>query len=370
MDKVASPPTWHPSNEVGNLLSIHFTYSDVIWPWTGYHAVYLQIKEEGAQFSGEIEGNVTIDVYSPRAQGEKGRRISTRVLRLKLKVVPTPPRSNQVLWDQFHSIKYPPGYIPIRDTLLVDLEDEYFAEEIKKLRDDVINTGIGLVVFAEWYNVDTMAKLRCNVPALNDLLSPFGIAFGDKILNGDFSIDSEQSRYASGTNIVKFPRGGYVHSFSFLDASEIGATQNILSSDMTMADSPILGLVEVDGGRIAVYGDSNCLDSSHMILDFTSKNIKDSFLLSDSVRQDKPLYQDDKQLPSRRTDVNFSTYSAVVRKELICESDSRVEVGETKGYGLFVRGRDRRLPGCPVIDLRRGLNSTTEDSRIKRSQLS
>ncbi|CAL5438399.1 unnamed protein product [Camellia sinensis] len=313
---VESPPTWHPSNEVGNLLSIHFTYSDVIWPWTGYHAVYLQIKEEGAQFSGEIEGNVTIDVYSPRAQGEKGRRISTRVLRLKLKVVPTPPRSSQVLWDQFHSIKYPPGYIPsdsldvqndilgwhgdhlhtnfhimfnmlrdaVRDTLLVDLEDEYFAEEIKKLRDDVINTAIGLVVFAEWYNVDTMVKLRffddntwswwtpvtggANVPALNDLLSPIGIVFGDKILNGDFSIDGEQSRYASGTNIVKFPRGGYAHSFSFLDASESGATQNILSSDMTMADSPILGLVE-------------------------------SY---DSVRQDKPLYQVDKQLPSRRTD--------------------------------------------------------------------
>ncbi|CAL5443046.1 unnamed protein product [Camellia sinensis] len=144
-----------------------------------------------------------------------------------------------------------------------------------------------------------------------------------------------------------------------------------------MADSPILGLVEVGGGRIAVYGDSNCLDSSHMvtncywllkkILDFTSKNIKDPFLLSDSVRKDKPLYHDDKQLPSCRTDVNFSTYSAVVRKELICGSDSRVEVGGPKGYGLLVRGRDRRLPGYPVIDLGRGLNSTTEDSRIKRS---
>lgn len=64
--------------------------------------------------------------------------------------------------------------------------------------------------------------------------------FGDKILNGDFSIDGGQSRYASGTNIVKFPCGGYVHSFSFLDASESGATQNILSSDMTMVDMPML----------------------------------------------------------------------------------------------------------------------------------
>ncbi|KAK3041678.1 hypothetical protein RJ639_001488 [Escallonia herrerae] len=441
---VESPPMWHPSDEEGNLLSIHFTYSDVIWPWTGYLAVHMQIKEEGALFSGEIEGNVTLRVFSPPTQGEKDRRSSTCVLQLKLKVVPTPPRSTRVLWDQFHSIKYPPGYIP-RDSLdvrndildwhgdhlhtnfhimfnmlreagyyietlgspltcfdayqygtllLVDLEDEYFAEEIKKLSDDIIHTGLGLAVFAEWYNVDTMVKMRffddntrswwtpvtggANVPALNDLLAPFGIGFGDKILNGDFSIDGEQSRYASGTDIVKFPGGGYVHSFPFLDSSESGATQNILISSLTKADSPILGLLEVGGGRIAVYGDSNCLDSSHMvtncywllkkILDFTSKNRRDPVLFSDSVKQDKPLHQEDNQLPSRRTDINFSAYSAVVGKELICRSDSRFEVWGTKGYGIQVRGRNRRLPGYPVIDLGRGLNSTTEASVTKSSK--
>ncbi|KAK3034341.1 hypothetical protein RJ639_032239 [Escallonia herrerae] len=441
---VESPPTWHPSDEEGNLLSIHFTYSDVIWPWTGYLALHMQIKEEGALFSGEIGGNVTLRVFSPPTQGEKDRRSSTCVLQLKLKVVPTPPRSMRVLWDQFHSIKYPPGYIP-RDSLdvrndildwhgdhlhtnfhimfnmlreagyyiealgspltcfdayqygtllLVDLEDEYFAEEIKKLRDDVIHTGLGLAVFAEWYNVDTMVKMRffddntrnwwtpvtggANVPALNDLLAPFGIGLGDKILNGDFSIDGEQSRYASGTDIVKFPGGGYVHSFPFLDSSESGATQNILVSSLTKADSPILGLLEVGGGRIAIYGDSNCLDSSHMvtncywllkkILDFTSKNRRDPVLFSDSVKQDKPLHQEDNQLPSRRTDINFSAYSAVVGKELICRSDSRFEVWGTKGYGIQVRGRNRRLPGYPVIDLGRGLNSTTEASITRSSK--
>lgn len=441
---VESPPTWHPSDEEGNLLSIHFTYSDVIWPWTGYLALHMQIKDEGAQFSGVIEGNVTLHVYSPPAQGEKNRRISTCVLHLKLKVVPTPPRSNRVLWDQFHSIKYPPGYIPrdsldvrndildwhgdhlhtnfhimfnmLRDAgyyvetlgspftcfdaqqygtlLLVDLEEEYFDEEIKKLRDDVINTGLGLAVFSEWYNMDTMVKMRffddntrswwtpitggANVPALNELLAPFGIAFGDKILNGDFSINGEQSRYASGTDIVKFPSGGYVHSFPFLDSSESGATQNILTSGMAKADSPILGLLAVGEGRIGVYGDSNCLDSSHMItncywllkkiLDFTSKNIRDSVLFSDSVRTDKPLYIEDNQLPSRRTDVNFSTYSAVVGKEMICRSDSRFEVWGTKGYGSQVWGRNRRLPGYKVTDDERGLNSAMENPNAKMSK--
>ncbi|XP_022749821.1 subtilisin-like protease SBT6.1 isoform X2 [Durio zibethinus] len=440
---VQSPPSWHPSDEEGNLLSIHFTYSEVIWPWTGYLALHMQIKEEGVHFSGVIEGNVTVTLYSPPAQGERAARSSTCILQLKLNVVPTPPRSKRVLWDQFHSIKYPPGYIPrdsldvrndildwhgdhlhtnfhimfnmLRDAgyyvetlgspltcfdasqygtlLLVDLEDEYFQEEIEKLRDDVINTGLGLAVFAEWYNVDTMVKMRffddntrswwtpvtggANIPALNDLLAPFGIAFGDKILNGDFSIDGEQSRYASGTDIVRFPRGGYVHSFPFLDSSESGATQNVLlNSGMNKADSPILGLLEVGEGRIAVYGDSNCLDSSHMvtncygllrkILDFTGSNIKDSVLFSESVKQDTPLYEDDNHLSSRRTDVNFSVYSAVIGKDLICRSDSRFEVWGTKGYNLHVRGRNRRLPGYLVIDLGRGLNSTVGSTKSRR----
>ncbi|KAJ7973865.1 Subtilisin-like protease SBT6.1 [Quillaja saponaria] len=443
---VEGPPTWLPSDEEGNLLSIHFTYSEVIWPWTGYLALYIQIREEGAQFSGDIEGNVTLRVHSPPAQGEKDPQISTCVLQLKLKVVPTPPRSKWVLWDQFHSIKYPPGYIPrdsldvrndildwhgdhlhtnfhimfnmLRDAgyyietlgspltcfdarqygtlLLVDLEDEYFAEEIEKLRDDVINTGLGLVVFAEWYNVDTMVKMRffddntrswwtpvtggANIPALNDLLAPFGIAFGDKILNGDFSIDGEQSRYASGTDIMRFPGGGYVHRFPFLDSSESGATQSVLlTSGMTKADSPILGLIDEGEGRVAVYGDSNCLDSSHMvtncywllrkILYFTSGDFRDTVLFSDSVKLDFPFYKEDNQLPTRRTDVNFSLYSAVVGKDLVCRTDSRFEIWGTKGYNLRVRGRNRRLPCYAVIDLGRGLNSTIDTPMVRHPKL-
>ncbi|KAH9800710.1 subtilisin-like protease SBT6.1 [Citrus sinensis] len=439
---VDGPPTWHPLGEEGNLLNIRFTYSEVIWPWTGYLALHMQIKEEGAKFSGEIEGNVSVSVHSPPARGEKSSRRSTCMLQLKLKVVPTPPRSKRVLWDQFHSIKYPPGYIPrdsldvrsdildwhgdhlhtnfhimfnmLRDAgyyvetlgspftcfdahqygtlMLVDLEDEYFEEEIEKLSYDVLNTGLGLAVFSEWYNVETMVKMRffddntrswwtpvtggANIPALNDLLAPFGIAFGDKILNGDFSLNGEQSRYASGTDIVRFPGGGNVHSFPFLDTTESGATQNVLTSSTTKADSPILGLLEVGEGRIAVYGDSNCLDSSHMvtncywllrkILDFTSANIRDSVLFSDSSKHDTPLVEDDNQLPSRRTDVNFSSYSAVVGKDLACRSDSRFEVWGTKGYNLDVREGDKRKPGYPVFHVGGGFNSTMDISKSRR----
>jgi hypothetical protein len=41
---------------------------------------------------------------------------STVDVNLKLNVVPTPPRARRILWDQFHSIRYPSGYFP-RDNL-------------------------------------------------------------------------------------------------------------------------------------------------------------------------------------------------------------------------------------------------------------
>lgn len=141
-------------------------------------------------------------------------------------------------------------------------------------------------------------------------------------------------------------------------------------------DPSVLGLLEIGEGRVGVYGDSNCLDSSHMVtncywllkkmLDFTSSNIKDPVLFSRFSKRYSPVITDDNQLPSRRTDVNFSTYSSVIGKELICESDSRFEVWGTKGYNLHVRGRNRRLPGYHGIDLGRGLNFTVEITRPTR----
>jgi membrane-bound transcription factor site-1 protease len=43
-------------------------------------------------------------------------KLSTVDMPVKAAIVPTPPRMKRVLWDQFHSIKYPPAYLP-RDNL-------------------------------------------------------------------------------------------------------------------------------------------------------------------------------------------------------------------------------------------------------------
>ena len=51
---------------------------------------------------------------------------STVIIPVTAEVVPTPERAKRVLWDQFHSIAYPPGYIP-RDDIRIqgDMLDMY-----------------------------------------------------------------------------------------------------------------------------------------------------------------------------------------------------------------------------------------------------
>ncbi|KAF2572922.1 hypothetical protein F2Q70_00005799 [Brassica cretica] len=156
-----------------------------------------------------------------------------------------------------------------------------------------------------------------------------------------------------GTNIARLPAGGFLHSFPLLDSSESGATQNLLQTGSSKEDPAVLGLLEIGDGRVGVYGgDSNCLDSSHMVtnchwllkkmLDLTISNTKDLVVpFSKFSKRYSPVATDENQLPSRRTDLKY-------------------------GGDLHGRGRIRRLPGYRGIDLVRALNNTMENTRPAR----
>ena len=49
-----------------------------------------------------------------------------------------------------------------------------------------------LTVCRQWWMPDTGGA---NVPALNDLLSPYGMAFGDDVYEGDFTLGDHESKY-------------------------------------------------------------------------------------------------------------------------------------------------------------------------------
>ena len=127
------------------LLEVRFEHSERLYPWSGFLAVYVHVVDSPAAraFDGVVRGEIEVTVASPRAMvGDGDRRksskkgsmtssetggnedadedevTSTVTIPLVARVVPTPPRAKRLLWDQRHSVRYPPSYLP-RDSLSV-----------------------------------------------------------------------------------------------------------------------------------------------------------------------------------------------------------------------------------------------------------
>ncbi|XP_042143236.1 membrane-bound transcription factor site-1 protease isoform X4 [Ixodes scapularis] len=328
--RIVSKPEWHPYlPENGHFLDLAFGFPEVLWPWSGFLSIHFSVRAEAAQWEGVAQGHVSLTVESPPGENEIEPRRSHLKLPIKAKIIPTPPRSKRILWDQYHNLRYPPGYFP-RDNLkmttdpldwsgdhihtnfkdmyqhlrnhgyyievlgfpftcfnaqnygtllLVDAEEEYFPEELSKLRRDV-ESGLSLIVFADWYNVSVMRKIKfydenthqwwmpdtggANVPALNDLLSSWNIGLGDNVYEGEFTLGDHGMYYASGSSIMRFPENGLLVRKALNNQG-----LEVLNDKVERVEGvAILGLLQTgnskSSGRIAVYGDSNCIDTAHM----------------------------------------------------------------------------------------------------------
>lgn len=262
--KIKTPPTWHPLHN-GHLINVSVSYSEVLWPWSGWLALHIIVNEAGEGFEGVAQGHISVTVESPMIEN------STISFPIRVKVIPKPPRDKRILWDQFHSLRYPPGYLPrdnlmvksdpldwradhihtnFRDMythlrnagyyvevlgqpftcfnashygtlLIVDPEEEFFDEEIRKLKRDVLAEDLSVIVFADWYNTTVMKRIKfydentrqwwmpdtggANLPALNELLGEFNVVLGDRVMEGYFAMGDHGMYYASGTEIVDWP---------------------------------------------------------------------------------------------------------------------------------------------------------------------
>ncbi|CAH1170188.1 unnamed protein product [Phaedon cochleariae] len=329
--RIAGRPRWRPYlPEHGRMLDVAIAHSDHLWPWSGWVAVFVSVAAEGAAFEGLAQGRVEVTVESPPGQGEVEVRRSTVDLPIRAKIIPTPPRNKRILWDQYHNLRYPPGYFPrdnlkvkndpldwngdhihtnfkdmyqnLRNTgyyievlgspftcfdasqygtlLIVDPEEEFFPEEISKLKRDV-DSGLSVILFVDWYNVTVMKKVKfydentrqwwmpdtggSNVPAVNDLLASWDVQLGNRVFEGHFKLNDHEVYYASGTSIRKFPENGIVISRQLSDQG----AQILEEPDSAKHKTPILGLLQTKSsdkksGRLIVYGDSNCIDASHL----------------------------------------------------------------------------------------------------------
>jgi hypothetical protein len=304
--------------------------------------IHIAVNERGEQFEGLAQGHITLTVQSPPGPEESEPRNSTVSFSIRVKIIPRPARSKRILWDQFHSLRYPPGYLP-RDNLkiksdpldwradhvhtnfkdmythlrnsgyyvdvlgrpftcfnashygtllMVDPEEEYFGEEIKKLKKDVLEHGLSVVVFADWYNTTVMKKIKfydentrqwwlpdtggANIPALNELLSEFNILLSDRVAEGYFSMGDHGMYYASGTTLLKFPKGNnsvVVERDLHDQGLEILSTGGSVDLDLVKRKRPvpILGLLQTNQHFVSMEplahsgvqnGDDNMLQSN------------------------------------------------------------------------------------------------------------
>uniref|UniRef100_A0A6A7G1N4 Membrane-bound transcription factor site-1 protease n=3 Tax=Hirondellea gigas TaxID=1518452 RepID=A0A6A7G1N4_9CRUS len=331
--RIINGPVWHPyTPQNGEYLNVGFTHSDVLWPWSGWMAVWIWVKESGVDFEGIARGHISVTVESPPEEGEFESRISHVRLPLKVRVIPTPPRHKRILWDQYHNLRYPPGYFP-RDNLrmksdpldwnadhihtnfkdmyqhlrnsgyyvevlgnpftcftgrlygtliIVDPEEEFFPEEVTKLRKDVVE-GLSVVLFADWYNVTVMKKVKfydentkqlwmpvtggSNIPALNVLLSTWNIALSDRVFEGDFTLADRDMYYASGTSIARFPAHGRIVRASSL--SDLGH-EMLEGETRTEENVPILGLLQTKTGNLFDVSEDETKDGRN---EFITDNI-------------------------------------------------------------------------------------------------
>ncbi|XP_026166979.1 membrane-bound transcription factor site-1 protease-like [Mastacembelus armatus] len=366
--RIVDKPIWQPYlPQNGDHIDVAISYSPVLWPWAGYLAVSISVAKKAASWEGIAQGHVMVTVASPAENDSKvgGELTSTVKLPMKVKIVPTPPRSKRVLWDQYHNLRYPPGYFP-RDNLRMkndplDWNGDHIHTNFRDMYQHLRSMGYFVEVLGapitcfdasqygtllrahnfsnrkikQWWMPDTGGA---NIPALNDLISVWGMAFSDGLYEGDFTLADHDMYYASGCSIARFPEDGIVIAKNLKDQG-----LEVLKQETAVVEGvPILGLYQTPsngGGRIALYGDSNCIDDSHRqkdcfwlldaLLQYTSYSMTPPSL-SHSHSRVAPPTGTEHPLPQRLEGNHLYRYSKVLEAHL----------GDPK---------PRPLPACPHL---------------------
>ena len=197
--------------------------------------------------------------------------------------------------------------------LLVDTEEDFSALEVEKLEKDVLE-GLSVIVFADWHDPEYSASnLRfrdentrrwwspavggANIHSINELLRPFGIAFGAGRLSGTFSLDGKTADFSDGTILTRFPITGRVVYTSLREPAGIygpAATGTVPATGKERVEGPtdpdgppagasaaggatatdgekgrefpVFGMVSVAGAGsfLAAFGDSGCIDDGQL----------------------------------------------------------------------------------------------------------
>ncbi|KAH7728866.1 Membrane-bound transcription factor site-1 protease precursor [Aphelenchoides avenae] len=191
----------------GQPVRASFAYASEAFQWASYLAVFLEVSPDAANFTGTASARIQIHIEVD-AQNRTEEHVVDFWLRVN--IVPTPSRSQRVLWDQYHNLGYPHGFVPRDDLrqrsnpldwhadhphtnfrslhqrlrsngyyvevlrepatcidlglyaayLLVDPEEEFFRQEIHVISGAVKEGRTNLLVFADWFNSTLIEKIQ------------------------------------------------------------------------------------------------------------------------------------------------------------------------------------------------------------------
>ena len=60
------------TNAEGGLLDVRFDYSEQLWPWSGYLALYIRVTAAGHETTGTAEGEVREPIHPAQTTGWTG----------------------------------------------------------------------------------------------------------------------------------------------------------------------------------------------------------------------------------------------------------------------------------------------------------
>ncbi|KAH8057482.1 serine-type endopeptidase [Aureococcus anophagefferens] len=160
--------------------------------------------------------------------------------------------------------------------LIADPEDLFWDGEVDAV-ERAARRGLGVVVFGDWHDAALLDKSAffddntqvfwtpavggANVPALNKLLGRLGAALGAEVYDGPLPAAlGDGARFQSGNAIARFPAGGWlVHAPRLARRRSLGRAKEPDGQQRVAA----LGAAETAAGRLALFGDSGCLDEAH-----------------------------------------------------------------------------------------------------------
>jgi membrane-bound transcription factor site-1 protease len=154
LGKINQAPKWQPSvDKSGHFLKLNFTYSTTLWPWSGFLAIKVEVEEEAKNYDGIVEGLISL-IVSSSVDGEKLE--SELNLFVRAKIIPTPPRQQRLLWDQFHNLRYPSGYFPRDDLRMkndpLDWNGDHLHTNFKDMYQYLRNAGYFIEILGSFFN--------------------------------------------------------------------------------------------------------------------------------------------------------------------------------------------------------------------------